>query len=1047
MSSQPAIDTFVNGVKTEQGSSLHLGNVLQNAPATTYPLVIRNNGSEKITLTSGKIAVNTGSAYSLSGLNFPIELAPKAEANAVLTANPVVSGNMHFSLAVTTDSELLSSFNVNCMLTVTAVPSPEIAIQQGVTNLVTGSTYNLGNVLTGSSNSVTFTIFNLGTATLNMGGSPTAQILGTDAADFTVTAYPAATVAALGNTTITVQQNSASVGVKTAYLRVVSNDADEAVFIVNLSATAQVPAPEINITQNAVNYASGATYTYASTIAGGSYDATFTVQNQGTGALTLSGSPLVSIAGTNAADFSVQSQPAASVAAASSTTVTVRFRPTSAGTKTASFTISNNDSNEAAYQVFLNSTVTAPEIAVRADFNGASIYATSGSQMNLGFSDTGDGDTRSFRIENTGNQTLHLTGSPLVQISGTHAADFSVTSLPVASIDPGSFAYFSVLVKPLAAGTRTATLTIANDDYDEGPFVIPLTVSGSIFTAKAPLANYWKSRSGAKSVVFDNKIFLFSGYPSDVWSSADGITWICRNAAPGWGINLQAAVVHQGKILVFDGAKIWQSFDGVNYSVALSSSPGGERTGMAVVSFGGALYMFGGYSSWAPSYYNDVWTSADGISWAKISNSSPWSNRSGAHAAVHDGKIFLIGGSSSRDVWTTTDGIAWTQASNNAIPVRNNAALISLGAKLYLYGGSDNSSVPSADVYSTTNGVAFTLETGLPGFSPRNLHTAVAFAGKAFVITGYSASGNQRDVYQAADGINFTQLDANANIFEPRWGHQVVNLNGKLILTGGKDILSNHKNDSWTSTDGVTWSLAKGNTPWSARRGHTTTVHNGVVYLIGGGTAASVGNVNREVWSTADGMNYTLVTSNPAFPARMHHTAASFGGKLWIFAGAGASGGQLNDAWYSTDAITWTQAPNIPKAIEGATLTVHAAEFYLTGGYCASCTPQLNKNIYKSTDGLVWTEITGGNFYGSMGQIGVSYANRLWLLGGTSIAQGAMLFSGAMHTVTISSPIGMRENAAYTLFNDGTGEKLWVFGGSISGTGILNDIVTMEAAP
>ena len=35
--------------------------------------------------------------------------------------------------------------------------------------------------------------------------------------------------------------------------------------------------------------------------------------------------------------------------------------------------------------------------------------------------------TESFTILNTGTSILHLTGSPLVQLSGTNAADFSVT--------------------------------------------------------------------------------------------------------------------------------------------------------------------------------------------------------------------------------------------------------------------------------------------------------------------------------------------------------------------------------------------------------------------------------------------------------------------------------------------------------------------------------------------------------------------------------------------------------------------------------------------
>lgn len=1044
----PSVDIYINGVRSEQTVAVDLGNMLQNSPARSFPVTIRNTGSQALNLTNLVITVNTNSAFTLSGLQTPLTLNAAGEVTGSLILNPLVADTTYFSAAVTTDNSALRAFNINCRLMVISVPSPEIAIRQGTTDLISGgSAFNLGNLLVGSNYSTTFTLYNLGTANLNLGGTPLMQIGGTDAADFSVVTQPASSVAPLNFTNVVVQYNPSSPGAKSAYLKVISNDSDEAVFVLNLSATAQVPYAEINVMQNGSNYPSGSTYTYYSTIAGGTYDATFTLQNQGTGNLTLSGSPIVAITGANAADFSVQNIPASTITAAGSAAFTVRFRPTSAGTKNASFLISNNDANEGSYEVFLTANVTAPEIAVRADFNGAYIYATSGTAMNLGFADSGSGTTRYFRIENTGNQTLQLTGNPPVQFTGAHAADFSVTTAPVTSITPGSAYTFAVLIKPTAVGNRTATMIIPNNDFDEGPFTIPVTLSGNAFEQKAQPANYWKVRAGAKSVVFDNKIFLFTGYPSDIWSSADGVTWNCRNSSPGWGFNLQNAVVHAGKILVFDGSKIWQSFDGSNFSVAVSSPPWSDRTGMAVVSFNGTLYLLGGYSSWMPAYYNDVWTSPDGINWVKISSSSPWGARSGMYAAVHNGKIFMVGGTSFRDVWTTTDGISWSQVSNNSIPVRNDAAMVSFGGKLYIYGGKDNSSVLSADVYSTTTGASFTLETGLPGFAPRILHTAVVLGSKVFVMTGNAAStGSQRDVYDSADAINFTALAANADIFEPRWGHQVVNLNGKLILTGGKDVLGNHRNDSWTSTNGTTWSMKNGNAPWSARRGHTFTIHNNVVYLIAGGTAASVGNVNREVWQTTDGINYSLVTSNPPFPARFHHTAASFGGKLWIFGGVGAAGTQLNDAWYSTDAINWIQAPNIPKTIEGATMTVHGGELYLSGGFCSTCTPPVQNNVYKSPDGLVWTELTGGSLSASVGQIGVSYANRLWLLAGSGVAQGATLIASNVYLVSYNIPFGIRDNAGYALFNDGNGEKLWVFGGGISGNA-SNDIMTMEALP
>ncbi|MCF7673885.1 MAG: choice-of-anchor D domain-containing protein [Akkermansiaceae bacterium] len=79
--------------------------------------------------------------------------------------------------------------------------------------------------------------------------------------------------------------------------------------------------------------------------------------------------------------------------------------------------------------------------------------------------------TRTFTIQNLGRLDLNLTGAPKVNVSGTHAADFTVTAQPVDStVLPGGATTFQVTFDPGAPGLRTATLSIANDDSDENPY-------------------------------------------------------------------------------------------------------------------------------------------------------------------------------------------------------------------------------------------------------------------------------------------------------------------------------------------------------------------------------------------------------------------------------------------------------------------------------------------------------------------------------------------------------------------------------------------------
>jgi len=87
---------------------------------------------------------------------------------------------------------------------------------------------------------------------------------------------------------------------------------------------------------------------------------------------------------------------------------------------------------------------------------------------------------RTFTITNSGSASLNLTGaSPHVSISGTHAADFSVTAIPSTPVaSGGGTTTFTITFDPSAAGERTATLSIANDDADENPYDFSIQGTG-----------------------------------------------------------------------------------------------------------------------------------------------------------------------------------------------------------------------------------------------------------------------------------------------------------------------------------------------------------------------------------------------------------------------------------------------------------------------------------------------------------------------------------------------------------------------------------------
>jgi len=85
---------------------------------------------------------------------------------------------------------------------------------------------------------------------------------------------------------------------------------------------------------------------------------TFTISNSGGAILNLTGTPVVSVTGPAAGNFSVTAQPVTPVGLGGSTTFAVRFTPSISGTRVATITIANDDSDENPYDFAMQGTGT-----------------------------------------------------------------------------------------------------------------------------------------------------------------------------------------------------------------------------------------------------------------------------------------------------------------------------------------------------------------------------------------------------------------------------------------------------------------------------------------------------------------------------------------------------------------------------------------------------------------------------------------------------------------------------------------------------------------
>ena len=241
-----------------------------------------------------------------------------------------------------------------------------------------------------------------------------------------------------------------------------------------------------------------------------------------------------------------------------------------------------------------------------------------------------------------------------------------------------------------------------------------------------------------------------------------------------------------------------------------------------------------------------------------------------------------------------------------------------------------------------------------------------------------NADGPQRVTVQAAykgktASYTFTVTDH----FSPRYYHSSVVLGNDIYVIGGttqgRDASATpptpeiNSNEVWRSSDGgLTWDqvadAAKRFSP--ARKLHSPVVLGEDIYVIAGRSSTTS---RRDVWKSSDrGVSWNRAAANAGFSARYFATVGVLNGALYLMGGFQGIGAYLNDVWRSTDGVTWTEVTNTTAArfvgrLGHASVVLPgsgsggADELYYIGGFPTAGEAQ---NVYKSGDGGTWTQLT-----------------------------------------------------------------------------------------
>ncbi|MBU6378578.1 MAG: choice-of-anchor D domain-containing protein, partial [Gammaproteobacteria bacterium] len=316
------------------------------------------------------------------------------------------------------------------------------------------------------------TIRNLGTADLLFTGGVTAGIAlgGADTSQFARTTNCGATLAPNSSCTVSVTFSPTSAGAKSASLAIAHNATASAAttgstattgspITLKLAGTGVTPVIEVSPTslafgEQVVNVTSAGR--------------AVAVKNSGTAPLAING---ITVSGADGSQFAQTNTCGTSVAAGASCTVTVTFRPTTAGAKSASITIEHDAVGSPSTVSLAGTGVAAPIIEV------GPAALTFGNQLV-----NSPSAAQTVTISNSASATADLTftggAASAITLTGAEAGQFVRSTNCPTALAPGSSCTVSVIFTPTSAGGKSASVSILHNALGS-PSTVTLSGTGT----------------------------------------------------------------------------------------------------------------------------------------------------------------------------------------------------------------------------------------------------------------------------------------------------------------------------------------------------------------------------------------------------------------------------------------------------------------------------------------------------------------------------------------------------------------------------------------
>jgi len=287
-----------------------------------FTLTISKSGTGNGTVTSSPAGINCGSDCTEDfKVGTKITLKAKADTNSTFTgwSGGECSGTGTCVVIMNADIAVTAGFSAK---------TPDISVPT--------SSVDFGSLTVGKKITKTLKIANNGSGDLLI------TLSGLEGTDFSIQGSSSVTIKAKKSYTLKVLCTPTSAGLKTATLKIDSNDPVTPTLEISLTAVLPATTPDISVTQTSLDF--------GSVKVGKKVTKTLKIGNNGTGDL------MITLSGLEGTDFSIQGSSSVTIKGKKSYTLKVLFTPKSAGSKIATLEITSNDPDTPTIDISLSGT-------------------------------------------------------------------------------------------------------------------------------------------------------------------------------------------------------------------------------------------------------------------------------------------------------------------------------------------------------------------------------------------------------------------------------------------------------------------------------------------------------------------------------------------------------------------------------------------------------------------------------------------------------------------------------------------------------------------